>query len=59
MQSLVWGLADQLALEYGLPVNHRQEISMRAEKYKSQLEDWDVESSSTFFTPDTRMGMHR
>jgi hypothetical protein len=59
MQALTWGLADQLALEYGLPVNHRQEINLRSEKYKSQLEDWDVEYSSTYFTPDTRMRMSR
>ena len=59
MQALTWGLADQLALEYGLPVNHRQEIMTRAESYKSKLEDWDVENSSTYFTPDTRMRMSR
>jgi len=54
MQALVWGLADQLSLEYGLPVNHRQEVLLRAEKYKMQLMDWDVEYESTFFKPDSR-----
>ena len=54
MQALVWGLADQLSLEYGLPVNHRQEVLLRAEKYKMQLMDWDVEYESTFFQPDSR-----
>lgn len=54
MQALVWGLADQLSLEYGLPVNHRQEVLLRAEKYKMQLMDWDVEYESTFFHPDSR-----
>ena len=54
MQALVWGLADQMALEFGLPVNHRQEVMMRAEKYKDQLLGWDVENEPTFFQPDSR-----
>ena len=54
MQALVWGLADQLALEYGLPVNHRQEVLMKAEKYRELLVDWDIENESVFFTPDAR-----
>ena len=59
MQSLVWGLADQLALEYSVPLNHRQEIAMKAATYKDQLEGWDVEAESTFFTPDMRAGVFR
>jgi hypothetical protein len=51
---LVWNLADQLALEYGIPMNHRQEIGTRAMMYKTQLSDWDVEATSTFFAPDFR-----
>lgn len=54
MQALVWGLADQLALEYGLPVNHRQEVLAKAEKYRELLMDWDVENESVFFVPDIR-----
>jgi hypothetical protein len=57
MNTLVWNLADQLAIEYSVPVNHRQEISARAASYKSQLTDWDVEVTSTFFMPDMRSGM--
>lgn len=56
MNVLVWNLADQLAIEYGVPMNYRAEIAQRAQMYKSQLTDWDVEASSTFFTPDMRMG---
>lgn len=59
VQALVWGLADQLAIEYGLPVNHRQELLMKAEKYKNDLEAWDVESYSSYFQPDMRMYAHR
>jgi len=55
MQALVWGLADELAIEYSVPGNHRQEITAKAMKYRSELEDWDVETNSSFFTPDTRM----
>jgi len=54
MQALVWGLADQLALEYGLPVNHRQEVLAKAEKYRELLVNWDIENESVYFTPDLR-----
>jgi hypothetical protein len=54
MNCLVWNLADQLSLEYGVPMNTRQEIASRALLYKQQLTDWDVEASSTFFQPDFR-----
>ena len=59
MQALVWGLADQLAIEYSVPANHRVEIAQRATAYKEQMASWDVESTSTFFTPDMRFGVHR
>ena len=55
MNTLVWNLADQLALEYGVPMNSRQEIAQRAKTYRDQLTDWDVEAPSTFFQPDMRM----
>ena len=54
MNCLVWNLADQLSLEYGVPMNARQEIAQRAGAYKTLLSDWDVEASSTFFAPDFR-----
>jgi hypothetical protein len=54
MNCLMWNLADQLSLEYGVPMNARQEIAQRASTYKTLLSDWDVESSSTFFSPDFR-----
>lgn len=54
MNCLMWNLADQLSLEYGVPMNTRQEINQRATSYRTQLSDWDVESSSTFFAPDFR-----
>ena len=54
MNCLVWNLADQMSMEYGVPMNARQEIALRANAYKTQLVDWDVEASSTFFSPDYR-----
>ena len=55
MNTLVWNLADQLAIEYSVPGNHRQEIAARAKTYRDQLTDWDVEPTSTFFQVDMRM----
>ena len=54
MNCLVWSLADELALQYGVPMNSRQEIAQRAAMYKEKLSDWDVEAASTFFSPDFR-----
>jgi hypothetical protein len=54
MNCLVWNLADQMAIEYGVPMNYRQEILQRAKMYRDEMSDWDVESTSTFFQPDYR-----
>jgi hypothetical protein len=54
MNCLVWNLADQMAIEYGVSPQTRAEIATRATTYRTQLTDWDVETTSTFFTPDTR-----
>jgi hypothetical protein len=55
MNTLVWNLADQLAIEYSVPANHRGEIATRAKMYLEELTDWDVEPTSTFFQVDMRM----
>ena len=55
MNTLVWNLADQLAIEYSVPQNHRAEIAARAKLYQDELCDWDVEATSTFFQADLRM----
>ncbi len=54
MQALVWGLADQMAIEFQPPANIRQEIMVRADKYKEQMIGWDIENEPTFFQPDVR-----
>jgi len=54
MQSLVWNMAAELAMDYGIPDQRMQLIAMQAAKYKEEMEDWDVEYNSTFFQPDMR-----
>jgi hypothetical protein len=54
LNCLVWNLADQLAIEYGVPMNYRQEIMTRAITYRNELTNWDVEAASTYFQPDYR-----
>jgi hypothetical protein len=54
MNALIWGLADQLAIENDVPLNHRQEIMARATMYKEKIEGWDTEAASTYFAPDYR-----
>ena len=56
--ALVWGLADELAIEFSVPANHRQEIMAKATMYRTKLEDWDQEFTPTFFQPDMRMGSY-
>jgi hypothetical protein len=51
-QALRWGLADQLSI--GQPMNIISMCKANAEKYLSDLEDWDVEDASTYFQPDQR-----
>ena len=55
MNVLVWNLADQLAMDYGVALNKRQEIAVRAKAYREDLTGWDTEVVSTFFQPDYRM----
>jgi len=55
MNTLVWNLADQLSIEYSVPATKTAEIGARAKAYREDLEDWDVEATSTFFQADLRM----
>lgn len=54
MQALCYGLAEQLALKYGVTPDVRSEISARAGIYKAQLEAWDSEPASLFLQPEGR-----
>jgi len=55
MNTLVWNLADQLSIEYSVSTAKTAEIGARAKAYREDLEDWDVEATSTFFQADLRM----
>lgn len=50
--ALRWGLADELAT--GQPEAIMNRCQQRAATYREMLEDWDVEDTSTRFTPDPR-----
>ena len=51
---LKFGLADQLALEYGVPAQVRVELAQRAAKLEEMMTDWSQEEASTNFMPDYR-----
>lgn len=51
--ALRWGLADDIAT--GQPQAIMDRCAERATVFREALEDWDVEDTSTRFTPDTRM----
>jgi hypothetical protein len=50
--TLQWQLADQISS--GQPMKIIELCKGNAEKYLSELEDWDVEDASTNFWPDSR-----
>lgn len=52
--ALSYGLAEQLALKYGIRADLRQEITARAAEYKARIEAWDTEPASMFLMPDER-----
>jgi hypothetical protein len=51
---LKFGLADQLALEYGVSAQVRAELSQRAMKYLEEMTDWSQEEAATSFQPEFR-----
>ena len=58
-QCLRWGLASELAADYGVPLDRLAGVIQRAEQYKQRLMAWDVEYASTFFQPDIRAQIPR
>jgi hypothetical protein len=52
LRALKYGLADEVALEYGYPIKDRQELMMRAEKYKLDALNFTQEEGSYFFKID-------
>lgn len=54
MQALSYGLAEQIALKYGVAPDVRGEIGARAAAYKANMEAWDSEPASLFLQPESR-----
>ena len=52
--ALKWGLADEIALEYAVSQMDRQEIAIKAATYITDAFDGSEESTSVFFTANTR-----
>ena len=51
---LKFGLADQVAFEYGVSAQVRNELAQRAAKYLEEMTDWSQEEASTDFQPEMR-----
>ena len=51
---LGWLLAAELCPDWEVPPNKTQMIEMKAAKYLAEVEDFDVETASIFFTPASR-----
>lgn len=52
-RALKWGLADELALEYGTGPETLQIVAQKAAVYLEECFDWSVEEASVYFTVDT------
>jgi hypothetical protein len=51
-EALIFGLADRLAPEYGIPLQDRQLITQQAERFHLQALAFGQEEGSMFFQPD-------
>jgi hypothetical protein len=54
--ALVWGLADQLSYEYGVPFAQQAMITKKAEVHKDKALGFDREEGSIYLQPDWQMG---
>jgi len=50
-QVLKWGLADEIALEYGAPAAVVAMVAGKAEMLRRKMGGWSQEEATTFFTP--------
>ena len=53
-EALCYGLAERLALKYGVAPDIRSEIAQRAALLKAQIDSWDTEPASLFLQPEAR-----
>jgi hypothetical protein len=54
---LEWGLANQISV--GQPALVQAKCAANAQKYQTELEDWDVEDADTMFQPDQRQSQYQ
>jgi hypothetical protein len=52
--TLIWGLAAELASEYGLPMREIQYLEAKAANRLETMLDYDVEDASVIFTLDVQ-----
>jgi hypothetical protein len=52
--ALTYGLAENLALKYGISARLMAKIEQGAAKYKALIESWDTEPASMFLQPRTQ-----
>jgi len=53
-QAIKWGLAEELAPEYGYNLNNLQMFTLKATNFFEEAASWDQEDTSVFFTPNSR-----
>lgn len=54
LYTLGWNLAAEIALDNGVEAQKITYIETKAQKLLMEVEDFDIEQTSTFFTPDMR-----
>jgi hypothetical protein len=57
--ALKWALMAELASDYDKNLQDKAYYDSKAMMLQKELEDWDIEHSSTFFQPDVRTGFNR
>ena len=55
-RAVKWGLADELALEYGASPETIQIVAQKAAVFLEECFDWSVEDASVYFTVNNREG---
>lgn len=58
-QALKWGLADEIAMEYGVAMSTVELIAQKAAIYKGQVLNTSVEEASVYIQPDQTMAYRR
>jgi hypothetical protein len=57
--ALKWALMAELASDYDKTLQDKNYYDQKAMLCQKDIEDWDIEHSSTFFQPDVRTGFNR